>query len=295
MKRLTILGVSLLVTSITIMQIGIGKTQSGTEDILRKTFPVSGGGTLLLDAAIGTVDVRPTPTDAVTVRVIPQIKTDDAGERQRLLANLVVDATQQQNDVTVTAKFRRETPDDERRQVRLHFEISVPQTFNLDVNTVGAITTGDIRGNVKVATAGGSIVLGNIEGTLTVDTQGGSVTAGGLMDAIHAETSGGSFKAYLSQQPRSDSKISTSGGRIEMRLAQTVGVELDAVTTTGRVTTDNPALTDPHEKQNVLQTTINGGGPKLVLRAADGSIRVAMSSEEHGRHGSLDHLEQNWR
>ena len=60
MKRLTILCVSLLAISITIMQIGIGKTQSGTEDILQKTFPVSGGGTPF-DAAIGTVDVRTTP------------------------------------------------------------------------------------------------------------------------------------------------------------------------------------------------------------------------------------------
>ena len=274
MKRVAILCVSLLVTSITNMQIGIGKTQSGTEDVLQKTFPVSGGGTLLLDAAIGTVDVRPTPTGGVTVRIIPQIKTDSAEERQRLLANFVIDATQQQNDVIVTAKLRRETPDDERRRVRFHFEISVPQTFNLDLNTVGAVTTGDIRGNVKVATGGGRISLGNIEGTLTVDSQGGSVTAGGVMDSIQAETRGGSFTAYLSQQPRSDSNISTSGGRIEMRLAQTVGVELDAVTTTGRVTTDDPTLTDPHDKRSTLQTSINGGGPKLVLRAADGRIRL---------------------
>lgn len=278
MKRLTILCVSLLALSITIMQIGVGKTQSGTEDFLQKTFPVSGGGTLLLDAAIGTVDVRTTPAGVATVRVVPQIKTDTAEERQRLLANLVVDATQQQNDVTVTAKFRRETPDDERRQIRLHFEISVPENFNLDLNTVGAVTTGDIRGNVKVATAGGSISVGNIEGTLTVDSAGGSVTARGVMDSIQAETRGGSFTAYLSQQPRSDSNISTSGGRIEMRLAQTVGVELDAVTTTGRVTTDDPTLTEPHSKRNTLQTSINGGGPKLVLRAADGSIRLRTQS-----------------
>jgi len=270
--------------------IGIGKAHSGNENIIQKTFSVAGGGTLFLDAATGTVDVRTATGGMVAVKVIPLLKTDRVEERQRLLANLQVDITQQQNDVRVTAKFRHETSDDERRQVRLHFEISVPPDYNLDLNTVGRVRTGDLRGNVKVETAGGEIKLGNISGALTVDSSGGSLTAdsvggpikaataGGsislkeVLDSVQVETGGGDFTAYLSQQPRSDSSVLTSGGNIKIRLAQDVGVDLFAVTTSGRMITDDPALTEPHAKQNVLQASINGGGAKLILRAAAGSI-----------------------
>lgn len=270
--------------------IGIGKAHSGNENIIQKTFSVAGEGTLFLDAAIGTVDVRTATTGTVAVKVIPLLKTEQVEERQRLLVNLQVEITQQQNDVRVTAKFRHETPDDERRQVRLHFEISVPQDYNLDLNTVGRVRTGDLRGNVKVETAGGEINLGKIGGALTVESSGGSltvdsvvgpskvVTSGGsvslkeTLDSVQAETGGGSFTACLARQPRSDSSVSTSGGNIAMRLAKDVGVELYAVTTSGRMITDDPALTEPHAKQNVLQATINGGGAKLILRATGGSI-----------------------
>lgn len=302
MKQLAILCVSLLGISITIMTtvIGISKAHSENENIIQKTFSVAGGGTLFLDAAVGTVDIRTATTGTVAVKVIPQLKTE---EQQRLLVNLVVDITQQQNDVRVTAKFRRETPDDERRQVKLHFEISVPQDYNLDLNTVGPVTTCDLHGNVKVETAGGEIHVGNIGGALTVDSSGGSLTAGSVggpskvvtlggpvsfkqvLDSVQAETGGGDFTAYLSQQPRSDSNVSTSGGGIEMRLAQNVGVDLDARTTSGRVNTDDPALIERHAKLNVLQTNINGGGPKLVLRAAAGSIylRTQPSPAKNGQ------------
>ncbi|HKV35216.1 MAG TPA: hypothetical protein VJP89_12855 [Pyrinomonadaceae bacterium] len=270
--------------------IGIGKAHSGNENIVQKTFSVAGGGTLFLDAAIGTVDVRTATPGMVAVKVIPLLKTDEVEKRQRLLVNLQVHITQQQNDVRVTAKFQHETPDDERRQVRLHFEISVPQDYNLDLNTVGRVRTGDLRGNVKVETAGGEINLGNISGALTVDSSGGSLTAdsvggpikvvtsGGsvslkeVLDSVQAETGGGAFTAYLLQQQVSDSSVLTSGGNIEIRLAQDVGVDLYAVATSGRILTDDRTLTEPHAKQNVLQANINGGGAKLILRAAAGSI-----------------------
>jgi hypothetical protein len=268
---------------------GIGKAQSGTEFIFQKTIPVAGKGTLFLDTAIGTVDVRTTQTDVVTIHITPQIRPALVDERDRLLANLDIEATQQQNDVRVTARFRRETPDDDRRHVRLHFEVSVPQHYNLELSTVGSVVSGDLQGDVKVETAGGSLNFGDIGGALTVDSAGGSITAGRVggpikvlsdggrvslkevLDSITAETGGGSFKAYLSQRPGSDSTVSTSAGRIEMRLAQTAGVELDALSTGGRVQTNDPTLTDPCGKLNTLRTTINGGGPKLVLRA-EGSI-----------------------
>lgn len=294
MKSLGVLCLALLYITVITMQpvIGIEETQFGAETILQKRFSVSGRGTFVLDAAIGTVDVRSVTSNIVTVKVSPQIKTNRVEDRQRLLSNVIVDATQNQNDVRVIAKLRPETPDDDRRQVRLHFEVSVPHNYNLDLNTVGSVAVGDLRGDVKVATAGSGVSLGNIEGGVSVDSSGGSLTAGRVigpskavteggpvtfkevLDSVQVETGGGSFTAYLAQQPRSESRVSTGGGGIDMRVAKNVGVELDARTTNGRVMADDPALVERHAKLNTLQTNINGGGPKLVLRAEGGCIRV---------------------
>ena len=248
---------------------GIAKAQSEPESLLQKSFQVGAGGTLIVEAAIGSVDVR-SAGNGLTVTVIPQIKTQNAAERAKLLANLIVDATQQGNDVRVSAKFRRETPDDDRRQIRLRFEISVPSDYNVDLSTVGPVTTGDLRGNVKIETGGGDITLGNIAGHVTATSSGGKIKIAGL-DSVQAETGGGSFTAYVSQQPHSDSSVSTDGGPIKLRLGESVRVDLDAAAINGRVITD----TEPNAKRNALQTSINGGGPKLVLRAAAGRIYLS--------------------
>ncbi|HEX7317728.1 MAG TPA: DUF4097 family beta strand repeat-containing protein [Pyrinomonadaceae bacterium] len=274
---------------------GAGERRPRVEDIDRRTFDAGAGGKLTLAAPIGDVEVAAEETNVVTVEILRRVQADDRGEATRLLANLLVETEQQGRDVTVRLRFRRETPDDERRRVGLRFQVSVPRGYNLDVSTVGSFRIGDLQGGVSVETNGGDISIGRVSGDVVAASSGGRVkiaaadgaskltTDGGSVSiesagAVEAETGGGPFKATLARQPRTDSSISTSGGQIELSIGPGVGVELDAAAADGRVSSDYDEAAG--HKRNSLRAAIGGGGPRLVLRSAGGSIRVRKPSAE---------------
>lgn len=274
---------------------GPGAHRPRVEDAVRHTFKAGEGGKLTLDAAVGDVEVSASEGRAVTVEIVRRVEADDRGEAARLLENLLVEKEQQGADVVVRVRFRRETPDDERRRVGLRFQINVPPSYSLDVETVGSLRAGDLRGGVRVETSGGDISLGRVGGEVNAVSSGGSVriegaggtsrvsTGGGAVSileaaAVEAETGGGSFRATLSRQPQADSHVSTSGGKIELGIGPGVGVELDAQAADGRVSSEEDEAGGRRAKRNSLRAAVNGGGPLLVLRSAGGSIRLGKGS-----------------
>ena len=70
------------------------------------------------------------------------------------------------------------------------------------------------------------------------------------------------------------SRLQTSGGSVVVFLAETIGVDVDAQTSGGRVTTELPVTVQGEQSTTTLQATINAGGPKLILRTSGGDIRV---------------------
>jgi hypothetical protein len=57
-------------------------------------------------------------------------------------------------------------------------------------------------------------------------------------------------------------------------LAEMIGVDVDAKTSGGRVTTEFPITVQGGLSTTALQARMNAGGPKLVLRTSGGDIRV---------------------
>lgn len=146
---------------------------------------------------------------------------------------------------------------------------------NADLDTSGgSISIGDVEGSVRAHTSGGSISIDRAAGPVVADTSGGSIEIEEVHGAIDAETAGGSVRAYLSEPPRADSSLRTSGGGITVVLADGIGVNLDAranrVTSEFTVADGAGARHDDDE----LVGAINGGGPALVLRTSGGGIRV---------------------
>ena len=137
----------------------------------------------------------------------------------------------------------------------------------------GSIALGDVDGSVMAKTAGGSISLGRVQGTAEVSTSGGSISVEEVGGTIRAKTSGGSIEAFIARQPQQGSSLKTSAGSITVELAEGVGVELDAETSSGRVVTDFTTDAEEEEQQS-LEAAVNGGGPPLVLRTSAGDIRV---------------------
>jgi DUF4097 and DUF4098 domain-containing protein YvlB len=212
--------------------------------------------------------------------------------------------------VKVTVRFADDRKGTNREKVRLDFRITMPRKFNLDLRTVGSAKVGDLEGSAKASTRGGSLKLGNISGPVTAKSEGGSVTIGNVSanvearsyggstsigrvngrvtataeggsvsieeatDSIEARAAGGSIKAWISKQPRVDSKITAEAGNIDLRLNASLAVNVDAACTAGRLSSDFSLNGHQVDDPGRLKGVINGGGPVLMLRASAGNINL---------------------
>jgi hypothetical protein len=138
----------------------------------------------------------------------------------------------------------------------------------------GSISIGEVSGEVHARTSGGSISIARAGGPVTANTSGGSIEIEEVLGAVVATTSGGSIRTYLSEPPRADSELRTSGGGITVVLDEGIGVDLDA-RAGDRVTSEfDVAGEGSHRDDDELYGAINGGGPALLLRTSGGGIRV---------------------
>lgn len=136
----------------------------------------------------------------------------------------------------------------------------------------GSIVVGDVDGDVEVKTSGGSIDIERARGQVAARTSGGSIGLRDIAGAVEAHTSGGSVRAYISRQPEGPSSLTTSGGRVEVTLADTVAVDLDAHAS-GRVRSE-VEVASSYRSQRRLSGKINGGGPELYLKSSGGSVVI---------------------
>ena len=291
---------------------GMTKVQAGMQDEINKSFKVQPGGQLTVDSDVGNVEIKTGSSDTVTVDIKRRLKVDGQAADE-LLKNLTIDLSQSGNNVNVIVKLVDDNNQTNRRKIQLDFLVSMPLNFNLKLRTVGSASVGHVQGTVNASTAGGSLVIGNVDGPLTARSGGGSLTIGNVVgdlearsgggsinagritgrvtanagggsvsieeatDAIDATASGGSVKAYISRQPSAGFNIKADAGSIDLRLAESVSISVDASCTAGRVTTDYGLTAERDTHGGSLKGDINGGGPSVVLRASAGNIHVRKS------------------
>jgi hypothetical protein len=308
------------------LTLALAATAHAATDTIRKGFNVADGGTLHLDAGIGSIKVV-TGGTGVAFEVIRTARGHDADQE---LQEHKITFSQEGNDVVVESDFDYSW-DRWFREYDVQWNIRVPAHYNLDVKTSGgSIDLSDVGGHVDAHTSGGWIKTGNLGGPATLKTSGGSITVNGVRGeviahtsggsitvgdaagpvdartsggsiritradgdvvahtsggsiniedvagALNATTSGGSIQAVLSRQPRGDSKLSTSGGGVTVTLANGLKVDVDAHASGGGVQSDVPVTILGSQGDDSLRGSINGGGPKLVLRSSGGGIRLKM-------------------
>ncbi|MBI4472583.1 MAG: hypothetical protein HY646_07935 [Acidobacteria bacterium] len=137
--------------------------------------PLPDGGTLIVRAPVGNLQVETTGRDAVEVLI------DNSGIELKETCG------------PDTAEFTGNTPT--QFQGSTVWRIIVPKTVNLDlVAYAGTITMGDSDGSVKLRTTGGSVIAGNIKGSAAIVTQGGFIKAGDIGGNAELRSQGGSLE-----------------------------------------------------------------------------------------------------
>ncbi len=259
---------------------------NAAEKTVDRTFQVSPGGTLIVDADSVSVRVSAADTNQVSVRMTARGSDED-------LTTAKLEAFQKGEEVTVVMRLREGRSwfgrlfQDSEGQI----QITVPKRFGINVQTSGgSVELTGTAGTARLRTSGGSITVRNVDGTVEAKTSGGGILADTIRGDVDANTSGGSVRLL-----HIDGKISgrtsggsvqcslvglnrgilatTSGGSIEITLPQSTTANIEASTSGGRISTEFP-LAKSEQDDHHIEGSINGGGAPIVARTSGGGISV---------------------
>lgn len=230
--------------------IALGLLLSGpllADEEIKKSFDMAPGGLIKLNTDVGSIEVNSHNKSRVDVEV--EIDGLDADE---------FEVSFEQKGATLVIKGDRRGGSWGWGSRKVHFEITVPKEFNLDMRTAGgSIRIDDLKGEVMVNTSGGSLYFGNIEGQIDGHTSGGSVTVDGAKGNVEVRTSGGSLTLG---DIDGDVYGRTSGGSIR----------LGAVTGETNIATSGGSI------------RIEDAGGKVKAKTSGGSVDITISRQPKG-------------
>jgi len=236
---------------------------STLEETLDRTFDVRPGARLVLDNVNGRVTVTAWNQPRVHVHALRHVEGRDGRLVQQTMANLVnlaadangvrVHTNQPRNANGFFAWLAGETV-----ETRVTYEITVPRSMNLDVETVnGTLTANNVTGVLRFATVNGRIIVERCAGELDASTTNGGIAA-----------------ELLSVTPGRPVKLSTTNGRISVAVPRSMAARVDASTSNGSINSELPVLAHTSSR-NSLRGTVNGGGnAELSLHTTNGSIEI---------------------
>jgi DUF4097 and DUF4098 domain-containing protein YvlB len=295
---------SMIQAALALALVSTSGTALAEEKKLDRTFNVSPGGMLTVDADSADISVTGGDSNTVVVRI-------EARGSQRELDELHLSAEQTSDGVRVEAK----RPEKSgwfgwgSWRVEAHIDVTVPRNYRVDAKTSGGdvrleevsgasrmrtsggdilarnvkgdfegrTSGGDVRvesmaGRVNVHTSGGDVAVSNVTGDVDANTSGGDVRITRVDGRINAGTSGGTVRCELTGANRGIT-ASTSGGNVWLTLPRNVTGTLDAQSSGGHIDSDFPISTTRWSEHR-LSGDINGGGNEIHVRTSGGSITL---------------------
>jgi hypothetical protein len=177
-------------------------------------------------------------------------------------------------------------------------EVFMPRDADLAVSSGdGNLDIGALRGNVRlhsgdgtiqaiglagianIETGDGRIVVADFDGTLDAHTGDGSMELDGRFDGLRLSSGDGPVRASAraGSRMKSDWEVRTGDGSVTLRVPADLHATIDAHTGDGGIDVGLPVEVSGRFGRSTLHGTINGGGPTLLLRTGDGSIRIEKS------------------
>ena len=232
--------------------------------IKEKTFSISPGKELIVDASSGDVIVTYWNKSEVNVKI---------SGNDNAINNMEFSIEGDDESVKVSAK-KKSSVSSWFSNIGLEIEIKVPSEFNVNVHTSGGdIKYGGVSGNAKLNTSGGDIWGEKFKGNLNISTSGGDISLIGSDAKIIAETSGGDIRLdYEGQNNGID--LSTSGGDIKIKLPEDFNASLELSTSGGDVSCSLNLSNVQKLSDTKIVGDLNNGGEKLSAHTSGGDISV---------------------
>lgn len=267
-----------------------------------KRFATKGRPTVQLSTFDGPIVIRGWDRSEVSVEVEKRGRDKAAAEAIEVLA-------EQKGDV-VRVEARKKDLDGERsysigwagQSRSAKMVVSVPTGSDLLVRTGdgsirvehvngrvelkssdGSVTGREITGDILAHTEDGAIRLEGIDGTCDVASEDGSITVQGRFENLRVSAEDGSVvvRANAGSKIGRDWNLSTGDGSLVLYVTDGLAADVDARTGDGSVKLDSGlrfARDDGEQSRSMLRGRLGPGGPRLVMRSGDGTIRLRRMS-----------------
>ena len=228
-----------------------------------ETFPATEGGRLEVASSSGDIRIVIWEKTEVSVAVDGIEKED--------LADL--DMTQRGDVIRVDYR-----PRGRRWTSNIHFEISIPTRYKLNLQTGGGDieVIGNLSGDIRCDTSGGDITVEDVTGLVDINTSGGDIRTGIIHGEGYIKTSGGDIRV---EESTGELDVQTSGGDITIG---NVGNKLGAHTSGGDIIIGDVGgearLSTSGGDIEVGEVSggarLNTSGGDIELRSASGDVRA---------------------
>ena len=164
---------------------------------IEKAYSVKSGGNLSVLSEFGAIEIQTAEQEKVEVVVTKEAKSKLVKASQEILEDFELAFEHEGSDVHIRGTFKqgREHWQKQLNRLKIHFLITVPQQYNIDLNTTnGGISVADLTGDVRVRSSGGNLCFRSITGTVWGHTSGGSIEAINVAGDVQVRTSGGSIR-----------------------------------------------------------------------------------------------------
>jgi len=234
-----------------------------------KTFAISGRPDLRVNVNDGSVTVRTWDRKEVEARVTTV--------HWRIPTEVQVVEHQSGDRVELEVRMPHRMFSINFGQHSVQVELRVPREIRSDIRTGdGSIIVENLRGETRLSTGDGRIEATSLDGTLDAQTGDGRIITRGRFDLLSLHTGDGSIEAEVNNGSRltSEWSIRTGDGHVTLRLPATLSADLDVHTGDGHIQSDLPVTISGSRNEHELRGKLNAGGPPLIVRTNDGSIRL---------------------
>jgi hypothetical protein len=198
----------------------VGGATSRYTDTTTKTFTVAAPVTLTIQNPAGNVTIRQGNANQVTVQVTKVVRTLNQSVATRELNQMVVDTTQNGNNIHVQTNYSTSFFDGVRSSRSVDLLVTTPQQT--------AVTLRLNAGNATVSDLHGAMDLQLNAGNLTVS--GAQVT-----DSSSLRTDTGNITATLSMAPKAALSVQVNAGNASLTLPAETPARLDARVNLGSI------------------------------------------------------------
>ncbi len=251
-----LLAVAVAATALTACDVVINSldVKGRATDQWTKTYQVAPTGEIEIATTNGGIDVTGGAGDRVEViaeRTARGMTDEDA---KKLLGQVQV------VEDSAPAKLRLEmkTPAGESGHLEVKYHVKAPSGVS-----------------VRLRTSNGEISVIQLTGGVNADVTNGSIRGRELGGAVEASTTNGTVRLDMTAVAPGGIRAETVNGAVDVTIPAGAKADVDANCVNGRIAIDGMKLDGPERTRRHVGGRLNGGGPRIVLDATNGGIRIA--------------------